>query len=179
MKRLQLFFLLASLVLVLPACSTNQTLATQADDAAITTKVKAKLTADPEINPFNIDVDTDEGIVTLSGTVEDSQARNEAARLARNTGGVLRVINDIKVGDKTIGESVDDARIVASIKAKLTADDSVNPLNVDVDSNQGIVTLSGRVETQIARDAAGRVARETKGVKSVKNRLKVGDERKS
>ncbi|HEX5758026.1 MAG TPA: BON domain-containing protein [Thermoanaerobaculia bacterium] len=85
----------------LAACSSTTTAGTQVDDAAITTAVKSKLAADGDINPFNIDVDTNEGVVTLQGRVEKAEARSEAERLARETDGVLRVINLIKVGDQS------------------------------------------------------------------------------
>ncbi|HEX9670817.1 MAG TPA: BON domain-containing protein [Thermoanaerobaculia bacterium] len=85
----------------LAACSSTTTAGTQIDDAAITAAVKAKLATDGDINPFNIDVDTNEGVVTLQGRVEKDSARTEAERLARETDGVKRVINLIKVGDQS------------------------------------------------------------------------------
>jgi hyperosmotically inducible periplasmic protein len=88
------------LALVMGACSSTQTAGTQVDDAAITAAVKAKLAADGDINPFNIDVDTNEGVVTLQGRVEKDEARTKAELLARETDGVRRVINLVKVGDQ-------------------------------------------------------------------------------
>lgn len=85
-------------MLALGACSSTRTPGTQVDDAAITAAVKAKLAADGDINPFNIDVDTNEGVVTLQGRVEKEMARTKAEQLARETDGVKRVINLVKVG---------------------------------------------------------------------------------
>jgi osmotically-inducible protein OsmY len=85
-------------MLALGACSSTRTPGTQVDDAAITAAVKAKLAADGDINPFNIDVDTNEGVVTLQGRVEKEAARSKAEELARETDGVKRVINLVKVG---------------------------------------------------------------------------------
>ena len=85
-------------LLALGACSSTRTPGTQVDDAAITAAVKAKLAADGDINPFNIDVDTNEGVVTLQGRVEKEEARSKAEQLARETDGVKRVINLVKVG---------------------------------------------------------------------------------
>lgn len=89
------------LALALGACSSTRTAGTQVDDAAITAAVKAKLAADGDINPFNIDVDTNEGVVTLQGRVAKEEARSKAEQLARETDGVKRVINLVKVGDKS------------------------------------------------------------------------------
>lgn len=93
-------FALAAL-LALGACSSTKTPGTQVDDAAITAAVKAKLAADGDINPFNIDVDTNEGVVTLQGRVDKEEARQKAEELARGTDNVVRVINLVKVGDRS------------------------------------------------------------------------------
>ncbi len=104
-NRSMLRFWVAGLALMvallgLAACSSTETPGQQVDDAAITAAVKAKLATDGNINPFNIDVDTNEGVVTLQGRVDKTEARTEAERLARETDGVRRVINLIKVGDR-------------------------------------------------------------------------------
>ena len=90
-----------AILLALGACSSTKTPGAQVDDAAITAAVKAKLAADGDINPFNIDVDTNEGVVTLQGRVEKEEARTKAEQLARETDGVRRVINLVKVGDNS------------------------------------------------------------------------------
>ena len=72
-------------------------------DAELTAKVKAKLTADPEINPFQIDVDTVDGKVTLTGKVTTERQREEAEHLARGTEGVLDVVNNLEVGPRGSG----------------------------------------------------------------------------
>ncbi|HEX2641821.1 MAG TPA: BON domain-containing protein [Thermoanaerobaculia bacterium] len=90
-----------ALALTLGACSSTKTAGEQLDDAGITAKVKAKLTADGDINPFNIDVDTNEGVVTLTGKVAKEEARTKAERYARDTDGVKRVNNLITVGDSS------------------------------------------------------------------------------
>jgi osmotically-inducible protein OsmY len=66
-------------------------------DAALTATIKAKLAADPQINPFDIDVDTTDGTVSLSGQVESAEQKAEAEKLARMTEGVVEVINLIEV----------------------------------------------------------------------------------
>ena len=99
--RILLLVLAVVAVTSLVACSSTTTAGTQVDDAAITAAVKAKLAADGDINPFNIDVDTNEGVVTLQGRVEKAEARSKAEELARETDGVKRVINLVKVGDQS------------------------------------------------------------------------------
>jgi hyperosmotically inducible periplasmic protein len=101
MLRISVVCLALVLALGFTACSSTRTPGTQVDDAAITSAVKAKLATDGDINPFNIDVDTNEGVVTLQGRVEKSEARSKAEQLAKDTDGVARVINLIKVGDRS------------------------------------------------------------------------------
>lgn len=68
-------------------------------DAEITAAVKAEFAAAPEINPFTVEVDTRDGVVTLSGRVAAAEDRVEAERIARSVAGVRRVVNLLEVGD--------------------------------------------------------------------------------
>lgn len=75
--------------------------------------------------------------------------------------------------DRT-GDAAGNAALTAQVKTKFLADDDVSGLNIDVDSNNGVVTLTGTVPTDAAKTLALKLARETEGVKSVIDRLKVG-----
>ena len=68
-----------------------------ASDSAITTKIKSKYAVDSGVSVFGIGVRTYEGKVTLSGTVSSDAARDVAVTLARDTGGVKSVANQIVV----------------------------------------------------------------------------------
>jgi osmotically-inducible protein OsmY len=61
------------------------------DDAAITTKVKANLLADPMVSSFAISVETARGVVSLTGIVNSAGERTRAIQVAQDTGGVRRV----------------------------------------------------------------------------------------
>jgi hyperosmotically inducible protein len=91
-----------ALTMFMGACKSTQTAGEQLDDAGITAQVKAKLAADGDINPFNIDVDTVDGVVTLNGKVAKAEAKTKAGQLARETDGVRRVNNLIQVGDSSM-----------------------------------------------------------------------------
>ena len=67
-------------------------------DAGITTAVKSKLTADDTVKAYQIDVDTRDHVVTLSGNVETPAAKERAVALARATTGVQNVVDNIRVG---------------------------------------------------------------------------------
>lgn len=165
---------LAVLMLGAVACASTQPPGQQLDDAAITAKVKTKITADPELNPFDIDVDTIDGVVSLRGTVPTEEKSDEAEKLARFTEGVVNVENHLRIHDgMTARERVADATLASEIDAKLIADPQVAANNIDVDVQDGVVTLSGVVETDFAREHAEKVAQRVDGVRRVINELKV------
>src|SRR5688500_5067827 len=67
------------------------------DDVAITTEVKAKLTAEQLSNLTRIGVSTRDGIVTLTGEVDSLERQARAAQIAGGVKGVRGVVNDIQV----------------------------------------------------------------------------------
>lgn len=69
--------------------------------------------------------------------------------------------------------SASDPGITTAVKSKLAADDTVKAYQIDVDTSGGVVTLSGAVESQAAKDRALQLARETDGVSRVDDRLTV------
>ena len=71
--------------------------ATAADDTAITAKVKAALIAEPGLKSTEINVDTKEATVTLSGTVASNELRDRAKQIASSTSGVKNVVDNLVV----------------------------------------------------------------------------------
>ena len=173
-QRFSLALALFAAVATLAACSTTEPPEQQLDDAGITSEVKAGLAADSDVNPFDIDVDTQDGVVTLRGTVDDTHSIREAVRIARATSGVMRVENQIEVGGGMDPEmELDDAAIATEVKAKLTADTDVSAVNIDVDVRNGVVHLSGVVRTVEARREAADLALDVEGVRGVRNGIEV------
>jgi hyperosmotically inducible protein len=158
-------------------------------DPGITTAVKAKFAADDVVKAYKIDVDTKDHVVTLTGAIDSSAARTRAVELARATDGVNNVIDkltvtpgatpttgiDDKAGEasKGVGEATGDAGITAAVKTKFLADTHVAGLKIDVDTTDGVVTLTGNVSGAAEKARAIELARETTGVKSVTDRLKI------
>jgi hyperosmotically inducible periplasmic protein len=79
---------------------TGKTTGQNVDDAALTTAVKTKLAADKLSSLTRVDVDTNNGTVSLNGVVESSDQRARAQELASQVNGVNRVINNIQVQKK-------------------------------------------------------------------------------
>jgi osmotically-inducible protein OsmY len=191
-------------------------------DAGITTSVKSRLAADDTVKAYQIDVDTREGVVTLSGNVENVAAKEEAVRIARETSGVTDVVDQMRVteaaatggydpdvddrigaaadraGDRAedaadragdaagraadeagdaagrAGAAITDATLTATVKTKFLADDVVEGTKIDVDTNGGVVTLTGTAPSKAAADRAVAIARETDGVARVVDNIKIG-----
>ncbi len=67
------------------------------EDSFITTSVKSAVLAEPGLSALKIDVDTKDGVVTLSGTVASSELKARATQIAQNTSGVRSVIDNLEV----------------------------------------------------------------------------------
>jgi BON domain len=84
--------LLAALIVVAGAALAGERSTGQAiDDTLITTKVKASFAADPQVSALAITVDTNDGVVHLSGVVESESERQRAIQLTQGIEGVKRV----------------------------------------------------------------------------------------
>ena len=79
-----------------------------------------------------------------------------------------------EITGKTAGTNVDDAGITASVKTNLASERGMQTLTaIDVDTNRGVVSLNGVVESSAAKQRAAEIARQTAGVTSVVNNLQV------
>lgn len=145
------------------------------DDSAITAKVKAALVDHDNIKSTDISVKTDQKVVTLSGFVESQAQAEEAVKVAKGVEGVTSVSDKLHVRDAKEGSVKDyagDTATTSEIKAKLLADDIVPSRKVKVETTDGVVQLSGTVDSQAQSDRAESIAKAVDGVKSVKNDLK-------
>jgi hyperosmotically inducible protein len=88
-----------AVVLVLSGCQaiTGDTLGQNIDDTTITTSVKAKLAADKGSSVTRVQVDTNRGVVALTGTVESAADRARAEQIVRGVSGVRGVANNLQV----------------------------------------------------------------------------------
>ena len=71
------------------------------------------------------------------------------------------------------GEKLGDAAVTAKVKTALLTAADIKALQIDVDTKDGVVTLKGSQETQVAADRAVSVARGTDGVKAVESQIAV------
>jgi osmotically-inducible protein OsmY len=76
-------------------------------------------------------------------------------------------------GQSSVGEYVDDSAITTSVKSKFVSDKQVDAASISVETLNGTVQLSGFAKSDAERSAAEQIARNTKGVKAVKNGIVV------
>ena len=145
------------------------------DDSSITAKVKAALVDHESIKSTDISIKTDQKVVTLSGFVESQAQAEEAVKVAKGVEGVTSVSDKLHVRDSkstTVKGYAGDTATTSEVKAKLLADDIVPSRKVKVETTDGVVQLSGTVDSQAQSDRAESIAKAVDGVKSVKNDLK-------
>jgi len=134
------------------------------DDVAITTRVKAALAREESVKARNIDVDTVEGMVILTGLVDSGQELNRAAEIARAEAGVVHVRNELRVGTRSMGQTIDDKTLGARIKTKLVQEPGIRSLNIDVDVYLGTVYLNGVVKSREQQEQVSAIVRSESGV---------------
>jgi hyperosmotically inducible protein len=169
---------LVIVALALGACSatrTQQSAGEVVDDSVLTAKVKTALIEDPVTKAGQIDVETYRGVVQLAGVVDSQEAKARAVELARAVSGVQEVRNDLRVGDadQSVGQAIDDGVITTQVKAKLIADSRTDAYKINVETQGGVVQLSGFVDNDEAKRTAGDVARSVSGVRDVDNDLEI------
>lgn len=146
------------------------------DDGSITAKVKAALVDADDIKSTDISVETEKNVVTLSGFVESQAQAEKAVAVAKKVEGVTSVSDKLHVRDgkeQSAKGYAGDTATTSEIKAKLLADDIVPSRKVKVETTDGVVQLSGTVDSKAQSDRAESIAKAIDGVKSVKNDLKV------
>lgn len=150
-----------------------RTIGTQIDDRVITSKVKLKLIEDPVAKARKIDVDTVNGVVTLTGLVDSEEERQRAIKIAASVEGVRRVIDNLRMEKRTVVSYLFDKEITTKIKIKLIKDSELKAFSIDVDTVNGVVTLTGIVESERQKFKAIEHAKGVSGVKKVIDNLQV------
>jgi hyperosmotically inducible periplasmic protein len=120
----------------------------------------------------NVKVDVQNGVATLSGTVDLYEYKMDADKRAHKTKGVTAVRNDIEVA----GPGISDQELQSKLAEKLAYDrvgygNVFNAISVNVQN--GVVTLGGHARTYPDRDSALALVSTTPGVKDVTNDIEV------
>jgi osmotically-inducible protein OsmY len=162
------------------------------DDSVVTTKIKGRFLKDSQVRIDNIEIETINGAVRLFGTARTRAKAAHAVALARQVEGVQSVKNEIQITapepvaardrtydrDRTADnrrsdQPVDDTWITTKIKAKFVKDKQVRARDVEVKTVNGAVELTGTARTRAEAKRAVTLARQVKGVQSVRNDIEI------
>jgi hyperosmotically inducible protein len=196
--RLQLAVLVTALFAALTACNRpaandarNDTTVPASQppaDTSIRTAIQARLYADDALRGEDIDVRTENGVVTLHGAVASEAVEQQALTIARGVEGVTRVEDQLTVEPREQTQGQPTARtgyrsaaankagwITTKIHAQYFVASKIKPWNIDVTTSpDGVVELRGVVDSEQAKLEAVRIARAADGVTRVEDYLRVG-----
>ncbi|MEX2220159.1 MAG: BON domain-containing protein [Candidatus Rokuibacteriota bacterium] len=149
--------------------STTESMKTTVSDSWLTSKTKIALFADSRAPGSSVNVETKNGMVYLRGKVESAAEKQAAEEIARGIEGVQAVRNELQVVPGSAKRIVDvkDDEITQQVKNRFERDPKLK--SVDVRTDNGVVTLRGRLPNITDSARASQMAREVPGVRAVRN----------
>ena len=143
----------------------ERTLGEYVDDTLIKAQIKNLYFDTNENIFFNVDVEVTQGRVLLTGTVDNSDLRIEATRMAWGISGVQIVINELQISnDDNILSFADDLLISTQIKGRLLINSELPYINYTVETVNGVVYLIGIARSEEERQSVIDLSREVYGV---------------
>lgn len=158
-------------------------------DTWLEAKLITTMMLNRHLSVFDISSEVNEGIASLTGIVNSDIEKNLATEVAKSIDGIKGVENHILVdhhkadgyqmgkvsqSERTFGEKIDDLTTTATIKTKLVANQNIDGLDIDVSTHKGNVVLEGVVESSKERALVVQIVKNTEGVMSVTEKLRVG-----
>jgi osmotically-inducible protein OsmY len=155
----------------------------QANDLAISNKVRSAFLLSKRLSAYSIGVETREGIVTLTGQVPTEVDKELAANVTKDVPDVKGVNNQLvvqpglKPSEASVREGmrVSDLEIRADLNERMVASQALKGQNIQVAVQDRIVTLSGQVDTPAQKNGAEQLARSIANVVDVVNNLGVNN----
>jgi len=138
----------------------------------IETAIQTNLILDPQVDHENVMMTVYEGRATLTGSVTSLSAKRSAEQAARETTGVRRVFNYLRVAPD---QQPDDNQIERQITQTLANNSTVESYEIDAQVEDGTVKLHGEVDSHLEKWEAAEAVSSINGVREVKNRIDVDD----
>jgi hyperosmotically inducible protein len=140
------------------------------EDAAVTASVKAAMALHRDLAQRAIRVEARSGNVTLRGSVGVEEEKKQATAIAQNVPEVT-VAPSYRAASRSLGETIDDATVLAKIRAVLSLDRQTKPLDIQVSVRDGIVTLEGTLPSAELRGRVIERVESVDGVERIVDRL--------
>lgn len=131
--------------------------------------IKLALMADPQLFPFDIEVEMDKGKAILTGAVPSEEEKGRVAEVAGKIEGVEAVVNKLSLVP-TLREKwakKQDEAIAHVVRDRLVRSETLKAVGFEVKSESGIVRLSGKTRFQVIALEAAEAARQVPGVRAV------------
>lgn len=159
------------------AGSTEKGLGTSISDGVIKAKISDEFIHTDIALFSDVSVSVNQGSVLLTGNVDQPQQRVQATQIAWQVRGVIEVINEINVKDKsTLKDVAKDLAAAAQLRAKLIGDQNVSSINFSVDVVNGTVFLSGIASSEAEMQSVVGHARELRFAQEVINYIRINDD---
>ena len=130
-----------------------------------------------DVNKFlGVKIRVDDGVVLLTGKVDNPQIRVEATRISWEPRGVIEVVNEIQGSEKSsIKDIAKDLAASTTIKGKLVADKNIKSVNFNIDVVNGIAYLSGVARTQKEMNLVLAYTKETLYINQLVNYIQLSE----
>ena len=143
------------------------TVACSQTDTGITSAIKSKMAVDDTVKASEINVDTQNHVVTLNGTVGSQAEQERALTIARNTKGVSRVVDDLRVGPVATSGSYSESVEQAAREAKEKTEDAAHDAKVKTEDAAREV----KAKSENAADKTGEVVTDAAITSAVKTKF--------
>ncbi|BDF96382.1 MULTISPECIES: BON domain-containing protein [Pseudoalteromonas] len=156
----------------------------ESKDAWIDGKAETVLLMNTNLNNFDINTDVKNGKVVLTGKVESELDKELAEELVLSLDGVTDVDNELtvvknveaknkKMKSDSTESDLTDAKISTVITTRFLFNSEVGGTDIDVDTDKGVVTLKGTVESEAEKQLAVKIAKNAEDVRDVIDELTI------
>lgn len=143
------------------------------EDLEIESAIERRLLVSPRVSGLSVEADVEDGVVTLTGTVDHLAASWEAADIAAGTTGVISVVNNL---DVTRDDTVTDSEIESTVQETLNSSVFFDDDQIRAQVTNKVIELTGEVETVTAKVHAENLAASAAGVAGVNNNIAITQE---
>jgi osmotically-inducible protein OsmY len=146
-------------------------------DSWIAFKIRGRLLVKAKVSATDTKVSVADGVVTLTGTVDNIAQKELTEVYAKEIKWVKSVRNELVVQapamGRTLAEKIDDASITSQVKYALLNHDSTSGLKTKVTTNEGVIVITGEARNDAEKSLVTKLAHDVRGVQSVDNRMTV------
>jgi osmotically-inducible protein OsmY len=152
------------------------------EDAAVVASVKAAYALNRDLAERTIRVEARSGNVILRGSVGTESEKSAAAAIAESVEGVHSVENLLEIeasltpesqSSRSLGETIDDAALLAKVRTALRLDKETKPLRLEVTARGGTVVLAGIVPSEDLRTRVLERVASVRGVETIDDQMRL------